>query len=439
MMNILSPHFLIPKIEAKNKIHQIMDYLKTTKLTKDNPIGLYMDLSADAIFLLLASINLGLKVALCPVREPVLALNNWFKDLDINQVFSTSPHLLGINASWHDANSLGSAGQYSAKDCGNATTDFVSIIRTSGTMSEAKNAWLTHHQHVSSAISVNSYFNINEDSVWLLSLPLYHVSGLSIVYRSFLSGASIYLAKTYDEIVHGITQKMATHVSLIPMQLKRLLDDNIPMDHMKAIIIGADSLPIIQEKRALKLGLSLYATYGLTETASMVLVRDCKNNHETTLPHASIKISLDGEILVSGKSLFLGYLKEGILLKPYEDMFATGDILTNVGEKSRIVRKGNMIISSGFKISVEEVEAILEEHPFIEKTIVMGIDDERMGRRPLAFIKWYSRRLLKHELLDYLKDRLADYKIPVKFLPWPEDAPKSLKKPRQWFLEYLSQ
>lgn len=435
MLSIITPNISLTNVISYSRIAYLSNMLMQHDI-KDDIVALYIDISIEGVLLLLAAINLGLKVALCPLREPALVLNKWLHDLGIKQVFASTKKLSGIDASWIDLDSSLLASS-SFKPNISKVNNFISIIRTSGTMSQAKNVYLSDEQHRASARAVNDYFHINDSSVLSLSLPLYHVSGLSMVYRSLLSSSSLYLAPNYEDLCYGINHHLITHISLVPMQLKRLLHEGISMSHLKAVIIGGDHCPESLVHQALKSNIALYTTYGLSETASMIMVRDCRYDQETILPHAHLHIDDNHEIWVKGESLFLGYLENGVLHQQ-KGMFATGDIKLFKEHGHIIVRKGNVIISGGFNIALAEIEEVLDAHPLITNAIVIGIDDERLSKRPLAFIK-SDPKLLLPDLKAYLHKRLADYKIPHLFLPWPNHAPMSLKKPRPWFLHHQAE
>jgi O-succinylbenzoic acid--CoA ligase len=89
-----------------------------------------------------------------------------------------------------------------------------------------------------------------------------------------------------------------------------------------------------------------------------------------------------------------------------------------------------MFISGGENIYPEEIESVLLDLPGIRQAVVVPIQDERFGSRPVAFVDVEEIQLTS--ILDYLSDRLPKFKIPDAFLPWPRDAsPAGLKPGRQ--------
>ena len=83
-----------------------------------------------------------------------------------------------------------------------------------------------------------------------------------------------------------------------------------------------------------------------------------------------------------------------------------------------------MFISGGENISPEEIETALMEKPGVEQALVVPVIDEEYGRRPAAFIKWsHAAEQDQNRLRHALEGRLARYKIPDFWLPWPEKPP----------------
>ena len=438
MSSILAPCGVLSGQKVSLMVSNVAVQLQDLGINKDARIGLFLDVSIESVLILKACIEVGLTVALCPMREPSSIIAQWLQDLGITKVISSLPKPEGLNVAWVQ---MGTSSANSPKIIGaDQAAHFTSIIRTSGSSGNPKSAVLRDVHHRASAHAVNEYFAISHQSCLLLSLPLYHVSGLSMVYRSMIAQASLFIASNMDEMKHGLKYQAVSHISLVPTQLKRLLDDGVDMSHLQAVIIGGDALhPHIAEE-ALKKQVPLYATYGLTETASMIIIRNYQNGLVTVLPHAQCMVAKDQEILVKGQSLFDGYVgAQGQLIKSFQQgWFATGDSLVDLNRLDVVVRKHNRIICGGENIQAEEIEFALESHADIDCAVVVGMADEYFGHRPVAFIK--SRKILsKEEVLLHLKPLLASYKCPINFLPWPKDAPSSYKKPRRWFLTKMSQ
>jgi len=409
----------LPRIISQEKVYEQgdvdleLDWLeqRLPNQRDDQIIAIYADISPEGVLALFSAIRLGLKVAICPLREPEPVLRQWLRDVGVNSYVIPSPQ-------------------------------FVSILRTSGSTGRPKNAVISGSAHWASACSVNEFFGFTKDGVWALNLPLYHVSGLGILFRVLLADAGLFIAKESEDLHVALKHRQITHLSLVPTQLRRLLDARADLSGLKAIVVGGDALPDDLRAQVVALNLPVYETYGLTETASMVWARACrKNQHGTVLPHAIMRLAEDGEILVGGQSLFAGYVG-GESFDRSGQFFKTGDLACDLTlSHGPLVkgRKSNRIISGGENVQAEEIERILEAHPAIISSIVVGRKDANFGMRPQAYIQWQKNPVSDDELIAYLKSRLARYKIPKAFLPWPENAPSGIKKPRAWFSSYVAE
>lgn len=441
MLNFFAPGFAFCGEKAAAEVDRLAYAMACAGMGPGEPIAARVDISVHGVFLLVAAIKMGLKVAICDLREPPAVISPWLSDLGIKKLVSSCDE--GAEFANHvqrfSVDDLLRSVNNDARPIVSHPNDFSSVTRTSGTSGLPKSALIMGDAHLASARSVNDYFSYTKSSCWALSLPLYHVSGLGIIFRSLLACASIYLAKNHDDLLYGLREQSISHLSLVPTQLKRLLDDGADFSGVQAIIIGGDALPEKLRRRALLAKLPVFETYGLTETASMVWVRDClASDKGRLLPHAIMQKADDGEFLVGGDSLFAGYVDgSGVLKKPTIDgLFPTGDVgqMSLAGQLQLICRKSNRIISGGENIQAEEIERVLEEHPLILESVVVGVADDDFGMRPLAYIKWVNEPLTAKELCTYLLLHLAPYKVPKNFSSWPPDAPSGPKKPRRWFL-----
>ena len=193
----------------------------------------------------------------------------------------------------------------------------VTVLFTSGSNAAPKAVVHTHANHYYNALGSQTNIPLKVGDRWLLSLPLYHVSGLSILYRCCLAGATLVIPSKDKTLIQNIHDYKITHISLVPTQLYRLLQDkkNIPiLCRLKAILLGGGPIPAELIHTAIKFKLPIYLTYGLTETASQVATSSSKNRSAgkifavRTLPYRQVKFASDGEILVRGKILSPRYV-----------------------------------------------------------------------------------------------------------------------------------
>lgn len=291
-----------------------------------------------------------------------------------------------------------------------------SYLLTSGTSSEPKIAVHSYSNHHISAITSNKFLNFTESKTWLHVLPIYHVSGLSLIFRTILAHAS--LIKTSDKIELILEKESITHLSLVPTQLKRLIKLK-SLKKIECILLGGAPLPRSLMNETQKKSLAVYPTYGSTEMSSQVATYNPSTQKISLLPQRELKILDNQEILLKGPTLFLGYLtKQGIHLPTNsEGWFKTGDLGSY--ENDHFTFKGridNLMISGGENIQPEEIEQILLEHPSILEAIIVPAPDSEYGQRPIALIK-AKNSINPHALLDFLQNRLPKYKCPKIFKP----------------------
>lgn len=429
MITIISSRMSMTRSEVEGRVNAVIERL--SGFLSSDSIALYSEPCLDGIILLLASMKLGLKIVLCPLREPISVVDNWLIKLGINQLIFCGKNIdircMSINCISFDKLMAMPRNKIVNNNCNYST-----VMRTSGSTGTPKSALINNVSHEASARAVNQYFDFNESSCWLLSLPLYHVSGFSIIVRALLGQGSIYLLETGELLYQGLRSSRISHCSLVPAQLKKLIKEEADLSHLQAIIIGGDALSSLDREEAVRRGWHLYESYGLTETASMVWVHDVgKQAH--FLPHAEVRLACDGELLVSGQSLFSGYVKEHDLDPMLDNagFFMTGDFGRIEGNQLHIIgRKNNRIISGGENIQAEEIERVLEQHPLIDCCVALGMSDDHYGQRPIAFIKWRQKNLDHEELTAWLAGRLSPYKWPDAFLDWPSHIAHEGKKPR---------
>ncbi|MBI2435415.1 MAG: o-succinylbenzoate--CoA ligase [Candidatus Hydrogenedentes bacterium] len=317
------------------------------------------------------------------------------------------------------------------------------MVLTSGSTGEPKAAVHAFRGLRRSAEGCNARIPLRPRDRWLLTLPLHHVAGIGILFRAAVAGAAVWLPAPQQPLEEAILASGATHVSLVATQLYRLLQsvEGIKAaQSLKAILLGGGPAPLSLLARAHALGLHLYNSYGLTETASLVTATRPEDPIDTWLTAGqplrpgTVAVSADGEILVSGETLFLGYAGGHSWTRTVDanGFFATGDLgyFDSAGNLCVTGRKDNMFISGGENIQPEEVERVLAAHPAIRQALVVPIADAEFGAVPVAFVQSSTEDVLgEAELRGYLAGALPRFKSPRFFFPWPEDPGGAAIKP----------
>ncbi|OGX36643.1 MAG: o-succinylbenzoate--CoA ligase [Omnitrophica WOR_2 bacterium RIFCSPHIGHO2_02_FULL_52_10] len=319
------------------------------------------------------------------------------------------------------------------------------ILFTSGTGAAPKAVLHTLGNHIASAHGANACVALGPGARWLLSLPLYHVGGLGILFRCFLARASVAIPQTNEMQAQSLAGDGITHMSLVATQLFRLLNatqDYRPLRKLKAILVGGGPIPRHLLDTAAAAGLPVYTTYGMTEMASQIATARYPLP-ATVLRKRKVKISPEGEILVKGETLCAGYVNGGEIKLPVDKdgWFATGDLGTLNRQKHLTVvgRKDNMFISGGENIQPEEIEGCLNNYGVIENCVVIPKQSEEFGFRPVAFIQGRTGGLPGRAGLDrYLLKHLPKFKIPDHYYVWPDsDGHSPLKTSRRDFAQRI--
>ena len=306
------------------------------------------------------------------------------------------------------------------------------VVFTSGSTGGPKGALHTFGNHYHSALGSNANIALAPGDRWLHSLPLYHVGGLSILFRCLLAGAAIVLPGPEAQLGDAIAASGATHLSLVPTQLLRLLREEADLGGLKAVLLGGGPIPARLVDGALARGLPVHTSYGLTEMASQVTTTPPGASPGElltagrALPHREVSVSGEGEILVRGETLFAGYVGgEGVRL-PLDagGWFRTGDLgeLDADGYLRVLGRADNLFVSGGENVQPEEIEEALCRLEGVDEAVVVPVPDGEFGARPAAFVRSTGGAPGPEALSRSLGLSLPRFKIPVAFYPWPEDA-----------------
>lgn len=296
------------------------------------------------------------------------------------------------------------------------------LLFTSGSTGAPKIAALSMRNLTASAAGATHALDLKPGDRWLLSLPLFHVGGIGILFRCLMARAALVIGDHPD----------ITHLSFVPTQLYRATP---VYPKLRCLLLGGAPVGNFPES------LPVYATYGLTEMSSLVLARRALPFSSLGYPLAGreMKLAPDGEILVRGECLFQGYWEEGKLNLPIKDgWFATGDLGKREKEGFAITgRKDWMFISGGENIQPEEIERELIALPEIAEAVIVPIDDPEFGKRPAAAVKLNDPSFPLEKLQRALAEKLPKYKIPVSLFALDEIPKIGLKTDRKQIFELI--
>ncbi|HUF08531.1 MAG TPA: AMP-binding protein [Rhodothermales bacterium] len=300
------------------------------------------------------------------------------------------------------------------------------IVFTSGSEGRPKAVVHTLANHWFNARGSQTAIPVSPDTRWAVVLPTHHVGGLSIFFRCFLFGGAVVLVDREDRRPSELAAHGVTHVSMVPTQLIDWLAraDCALLTKLDTILVGGAATPSRIRRQAVETGLPVRFTYGSTEMASQIATTERGELDFTAgyaghvLPYRKVRIE-NGEILVGGETRFAGYWSNGGLKRPFDDegWFATGDIGRLDGDRLIVTgRRDSRFISGGENVYPEEIEEAIVSAGLAEAAIVLSVDDERFGTRPIAYV----RPLCSAEVLRAgLAGLLPSFKIPdqVRLLP----------------------
>ncbi|HII3476444.1 o-succinylbenzoate--CoA ligase [Citrobacter braakii] len=291
---------------------------------------------------------------------------------------------------------------------------------TSGSTGLPKAAVHTCQAHLASAQGVLSLMPFDAEDDWLLSLPLFHVSGQGILWRWLFAGARMTVRdkQPLEQMLAG-----CTHASLVPTQLWRLLVNKTAVT-LKAVLLGGAAIPVELTEQAREQRIRCWCGYGLTEFASTVCAKEADGLADVGSPLAGREVRIvDGEVWLRAASMAQGYWRNGQLipLVNAEGWFATRDRgLLKDGKLTLVGRMDNLFFSGGEGIQPEEVERVIAAHPHVLQAFIVPIEDNEFGHRPVAVVE-YDTNAGDTNLAEWVKDKLARFQQPVCWLTLPPE------------------
>ena len=320
------------------------------------------------------------------------------------------------------------------------------VMFTSGSSGEPRAVWHHLSAHIASAHSSAKTIPLEPGCGWLMSLPLHHVSGFSILIRCLLGGALVVFPDPAMPFEKQADDYALTHLSVVSMQLERLLDACVDLVRFHAVLGGGGPFPVELAQRAIDQGVPLRITYGMTETASQIATSQCQERLPMPLhcgkpiQEMEVRISEDSEIQVRGPMVASGFFRSvGVFekLADAEGWFSTGDLGYFTAQRNLVVtgRRDRMFISGGENIQPESIEAALLRIPGIRRALVVSKPDGRYGERPVAFL---AGKFEAADLKKILAAQLESFAIPDVFLPWPDGIAEDVAKPDFHFFKRLA-
>ena len=304
--------------------------------------------------------------------------------------------------------------------------DIAAIMNTSATTGQFKSVPLRWGQIKSHVQASQEVLGRSEQDNWLMVLPLFHVSGLSILMRSLYNGTAMTIMESYDEeqVLQYIHDGRINMMSLVPTILKNL-EPRITYHQLRVILLGGEFIPRPLVDACVAKQLPIYKTYGMTETFSQSVTMPVLLNLNKLdsvgkpLPGMTVHIvnpDVDGvgEIHLNGPMVMRGYINR----EPIHGDFNTDDMgyVDEDGFLYILNRRTDLIISGGENIYPKEIEDTVYAMQGVKECAVIPVADTKWGQVPALFVAFDDIDALgtdsKMIVRDYISSKLAKYKVP---------------------------
>lgn len=317
-------------------------------------------------------------------------------------------------------------------------SDLALLIYTSGTTGHPKGAMLTHGNLLHNVESCRQVLAAVPHDRFAVVLPMFHSFMLTVsVMLPLLVGGSLVIVRSLHppkNVIHETLQHGATILAAVPAFFRMLANAGLPQDSsLRLCISGGAALPVevLRDFNA-KMPLPLIEGYGLSEASPVVSLNPIPGpwkEGSIGLPIPDVEVSVQddqgnllppgqtGEICVRGGNVMRGYwnqpeesakvLRNGWLL--------TGDVGCRDADGYFFItdRKKDMLIVNGNNVYPREIEEIIYQFPGVREAAVVGVPDSRKGEHPVAFVAPQEGiRVEEKALIHFVRDRLADYKVP---------------------------
>jgi long-chain acyl-CoA synthetase len=334
------------------------------------------------------------------------------------------------------------------------------ILYTSGTTGHPKGAMLSHYNLISNAMDSSQAIKTSFKDTFICILPLFHSFAATVCMNlPLFIGAKIVIMKAvkpFKRVIRAVRKNRVSIFVGVPSIYNVLQHIKLPkifnspliklFNPIKVCISGAAALPAQTFKGfQKKFRIPLLEGYGLTEASPVVTINPLKgirkagsigirlsDNIELKIVDNKdrvLEVGKIGELLVKGPNVMQGYYRQE---EPTQETLKNGWLYT--GDMAKVDKSGyyyivgrkkEMVNVRGLNVYPREIEEVLYQNPKVKEAAVIGIPDAHKGEVPKGFVVLTEgEEASEHEIIQYLRERLAAYKVP-KYIEFRTSLPKN--------------
>lgn len=317
--------------------------------------------------------------------------------------------------------------------------DLAVMLYTSGTSGDPKGVCLTFSNLLQNARASVEHIGLRREHTFVSVLPQFHSFGLTtLTVLPLLLGAPVFYLPRFSSasLVETIRDRRASVFLAVASMFGALTQlksaDAAALDSLEFAISGGEPLPAqVAEEFAHRFGKRIFEGYGLTETSPVVSVNTPAafkaGSVGRPIPGVAVRAvddggttlasGAEGELVVEGHCVMRGYYR-----RPAETAAAMLGTALRTGDVGRVDADGfvhitgrakDMIIVGGENVYPREIERVLDAHPAVAESAVIGERDALRGELPVAFVRLREGQAIsERELRAHCRARLAGFKVP---------------------------
>ncbi|KXX55870.1 AMP-binding protein [Rhodococcus sp. LB1] len=348
------------------------------------------------------------------------------------------------------------------QECG-----LLAINYTSGTTGRPKGVMYHHRGAYLQSVAMAYHSGLGPGSKYLWTLPMFHCDGWCFTWAVTAAGGTHVCLRTIDTatIWRHLTDDGVTHFSAAPTVLTMIAEDPAAGPLARTVHVGtggAPPSPVLLARMA-DFGIDITHLYGMTETFGPIVVNQWQPEWDTgtaddravrkarqgignivagqvrVVAPDGVDVAADGatqgELVVRGNNVMLGYYldPDATASATLEGWLRTGDIavMHPDGYVEIRDRSKDVIISGGENIASIEVERVLDRHPDVVESAVVGRVDDRWGEVPVAYVSVRAGAQVRaNDLIEFARKSLARFKVPkdIVFAELPKTSTGKIQK-----------